>query len=241
MVRVLEIEPDLGADLDPAAFASARHELVAPIDELPWTTRSGNWGFAKGDVRLGVLLVGGLLMREVRMLDTSSAELLGAGDLLWPADGDGEHTLPVVADVAWTALTPVRAAPLGDAFLSAACRYPDVVARLMGKAVARAKALALHDAVTNLRHVETRLLVQFWHLAERWGKVGPDGVTIVLPVTHELLAKLVGAARPSVSTALGGLAARGLLTREGDAWRLSHDSRAALGPAPLRRATVSER
>jgi len=70
--------------------------------------------------------------------------------------------------------------------------------------------------------------VQFWHLAERWGRVGRDGVTITLPLTHELLAKLVGAARPSVTTALGDLAARGLLTRDQDSWRLSHESRHAL-------------
>ena len=59
--------------------------------------------------------------------------------------------------------------------------------------------------VTNLKHVETRIVID-------------------LPLTHELLAKLVGAARPSVTTALGGLADRGLVARDGRAWVLSHES-----------------
>ena len=157
------------------------------------------------------------------MLGTTSAELLGAGDLLRPADVDGDIAVPAPAEVEWTALAPVRVAALDEAFLAVACRYPAVVGRLLERAVSRAKALALHDAVTNLKHVETRLLVQFWHLAERWGRVTREGIVIELPLTHEMLAKLVAAARPSVTTALGGHADRGLVTRDGRGWLLSRD------------------
>ena len=88
--------------------------------------------------------------------------------------------------------------------------------------------------MTNLKHVETRLLMQFWHLAERWGRVGPNGIAIAVPLTHEMLAKLVGATRPSVTTALGRLAARGVLVREPDGlWRLAHDSAEMLDPVPV--------
>jgi CRP/FNR family cyclic AMP-dependent transcriptional regulator len=86
--------------------------------------------------------------------------------------------------------------------------------------------------------VETRLLVQFWHLAERWGRVGPDGISISVPLTHEMLAKLVRATRPSVTTGLGRLASRGLLVRESDrGWRLSRRSREALHPMPVQAET----
>ena len=55
-----------------------------------------------------------------------------------------------------------------------------------------------------------------------------------VPLTHEMLAKLVGATRPSVSTALSQLAARGLLVRENrEVWRLCPDSREALAPLPV--------
>jgi CRP/FNR family transcriptional regulator, cyclic AMP receptor protein len=76
-----------------------------------------------------------------------------------------------------------------------------------------------------VKHVEARLLVQFWQLAERWGHVDRDGIAVSSPLTHELLATLVGAARPSVTTALGRLAERGLLLRSGDVRRLSGESR----------------
>jgi hypothetical protein len=140
----------------------------------------------------------------------------------------------VPVDVDWTVLTRCDVAILNSRFVRRAGHWPDVLARLTGRAVGRAKALALHDAVTNLKHVETRLLVQFWHLAERWGRVGPDSISIPVPLTHDMLAKLVGATRPSVTTGLGRLATRGLLSREPDGqWRLSHGSREALAPLPL--------
>jgi hypothetical protein len=90
-------------------------------------------------------------------------------------------------------------AVLNTGFGRRAGRWPDVLAGLGGRAVGRAKALALHDAVTNLRHVETRLLVQFRHLTERWGRVAPDCISISVPLTHDMRAKLGGATRPSVT------------------------------------------
>ena len=53
-----------------------------------------------------------------------------------------------------------------------------------------------------------------------------------------MIAKLVGATRPSVTTGLGRLAARGLLVREGAAvWHLSHESHEALEPMPVQADT----
>jgi CRP/FNR family cyclic AMP-dependent transcriptional regulator len=163
--------------------------------------------------------------------------VLGEGDLLRPWDVDGECSLPVPAEVSWTVLAPTSVAVLGAGFVRRAGRWPDVLARLTGRSVGRAKALALHDALTNLKHVETRLLVQFWHLAERFGRVGPSGISIELPLTHEMLAKLVGATRPSVTTGLGRLGARGLLQRERGVWHLSHTARHALEPMPVQTET----
>jgi hypothetical protein len=223
--RVLDLDPDLGADLDPERLRSATAELVAPLAALEWTSREGRWGPPDAHGILGLLVVGGLLCREVEVLGTCSAELLGSGDLLRPWDVDGEFTLPVPGTVRWSVLAPVELAVLDDTFARRAVPFPEILARISGRGVARAKALALHQTVRSLKHVEARLLVQFWHLAERWGRVDRDGVTVTLPLTHELLAKLVGAARPSVTTALGRLADRGLLHRSGNVWRLSGDAR----------------
>src|SRR5262249_31512820 len=69
-------------------------------------------------------------------------------------------------------------------------------------------------SIHSLKRVDTRLLAFFWHLADRFGKVTADGVLIPLPLTHRQLALLVGAQRPSVTSALGALAERELLRRD---------------------------
>jgi CRP-like cAMP-binding protein len=70
--------------------------------------------------------------------------------------------------------------------------------------------------------VDDRLLVVMWFLAERWGRVRPEGVVLPLKLTHQLLAALVGAKRPSVTTALGELTTAGLLERRDDGSWLLH-------------------
>jgi CRP-like cAMP-binding protein len=54
--------------------------------------------------------------------------------------------------------------------------------------------------------------------------VTPDGVRLELPLTHAVLGKLVGAHRPSVTTALGSLVDRGLVVRAEDGWVLREPS-----------------
>ena len=71
--------------------------------------------------------------------------------------------------------------------------------------------------------MDERLLVLMWSLAERWGRVGPDGVRLPLALPHRTLATLVGARRPSVTTALSGLARDGLVERTPDGWLLHGD------------------
>ena len=234
LVRILEVDPDLAVDLDAETSRDATVDLRAPVARIEWERNDSRWGPADPGGHLGLLIVEGVLLREVRLLGTSSAEVLGEGDVVRPWDVDGAHALPVPADLHWSVLVPCEVAILGPQFLRRAGRWPEVLARLAGRCVSRAQALALHDALTNLKHVETRLLVQFWHLAERFGRVGLTGISIQLPLTHEMLGKLVGATRPSVTTALGRLAARELLVREnGSTWRLSHDSGEALAPLPV--------
>jgi CRP-like cAMP-binding protein len=103
--------------------------------------------------------------------------------------------------------------------------------------VQRARYLSLTEAVMHLPRAHPRLLILFLLLAERWGKVGPDGVRVSLPLTHEVLGMLIGAQRPTVTIALQRLARAGLLTRERtDCWlltnaaieRLRHPERLAL-------------
>jgi CRP/FNR family cyclic AMP-dependent transcriptional regulator len=79
----------------------------------------------------------------------------------------------------------------------------------------------------------------FWHLAERWGRVSGDGVVVPLALTHRILGQLVGARRPTVSTALSELAERGELVRRSDgSWLLRGDP--PDGRSLTRRPTAAE-
>jgi hypothetical protein len=81
--------------------------------------------------------------------------------------------------------------------------------------------MALHLAVCHLRRVDTRLLVLLWHLADRWGTVQREGVHVPMRLTHQMLGRLVGAQRPSVTTALKQLSDSGRVIRlEDGTWLL---------------------
>jgi hypothetical protein len=72
--------------------------------------------------------------------------------------------------------------------------------------------------------VDVRVLAFLWHLAERFGVVVPGAVRINVPLTHSVLARLVGARRPTVTTALQRLLQLGYLQRDARAFVLMGDA-----------------
>lgn len=60
--------------------------------------------------------------------------------------------------------------------------------------------------------VERRLVLKLQQLAERFGRVTPEGVRLDLRLTHQELADMVGAVRETVTIALGNLARSGELS-----------------------------
>jgi CRP-like cAMP-binding protein len=69
--------------------------------------------------------------------------------------------------------------------------------------------LAFHLAVCGLRHIDDRVLLVLWHFADRWGTMTPEGAKLDIRLTHEILAAVTGARRPSVTTALKRLSDQG--------------------------------
>ncbi|MBS1860679.1 MAG: winged helix-turn-helix domain-containing protein [Actinobacteria bacterium] len=55
-----------------------------------------------------------------------------------------------------------------------------------------------------------------WHFADRWGRVRRDGVVVDLQLSHRTLGELVGARRPTVTSALGRLREAGRLAATED-------------------------
>jgi CRP/FNR family cyclic AMP-dependent transcriptional regulator len=221
-VRLLEADPDLGEGLSRVELATAERELVVDVGVL----ETGSWeplaDVSHGDRGLGLVVLDGLLAREVVVADTTCAELVGRGDVLRPWERFGEHA-PLPFEVEWDVLERTQLAILDEAATTQVCRWPALTTALVARTVARVHALALSLAITCITGVKIRLLVLFWHLADRWGRVRPDGVYVPLRLTHETIGKLIGARRPSVSTALGELDREGVVRRERGGWLLRGD------------------
>jgi CRP/FNR family transcriptional regulator, cyclic AMP receptor protein len=214
-VHLLVEDPELGRSLDQRRVREASQRLLVRALDLPrgrWTPANLS---SNGAAPIGLLVLDGLLVREATVGHHPSAELLGPGDLLraWE-EPDAEILLP--RTVEWTALTPARVAIIDHAFALRAGQWPEVFAALIERANRRAERLQVMQAIAHLTRVDDRLLALMWCLAERWGRVVPEGVLVSLRLPHRTLAAMIGARRPSVTTALGQLMSRGELARRPD-------------------------
>ncbi len=162
----------------------------------------------------------GVLARDEELAGSTSTELVGPGELLQPWTEDEDDAL-FPHPVRWTVLEPARLGVLGPTFVASCARWPVVTAALLGRAVRQSSRAATLHAICQLSRVDMRLLALFWHLAERWGRVGADGVVLPLRLQHESLGHLIGAKRPTVTLALQRLSERGLVARREDGtWAL---------------------
>jgi CRP/FNR family transcriptional regulator, cyclic AMP receptor protein len=222
-VQLLEADPELARGVDPLRVREVSQRLLARVLDVPRGPWSPQRTLVAGQHPIGLLVLDGLLVREATVGDHPSAELLGPGDLLraWE-DRDAEVLLP--RTVRWNALSYARIAVIDHALAVRAAQWPEVLAALVERAARRAERLVIMQAIGHLTRVDDRLLALLWCLAERWGRVGPDGVMIDLRLPHRTLAGMVGARRPSVTTALGRLIARGDIVRRPDGgWLLCGD------------------
>ena len=226
-VHILDVDPDLARDLDSAAEREARGQIAARVEALPRGIRYGRWGPRDPRGCAALMIVEGLVTREFTLGRGRCAELLGPPDLIRPWDHDSAVSLPVSTNIEWHMLVPSRVALIDADVIRRAEQWPAVGAMLTARAIWRAQSLAVHQAIDQLSRVDHRLILLFWHLAQRWGRVTPEGIVLDLPLTHELLARLTGARRPSVTTALGQLAGRELVCRRADrSWLIPHGTEA---------------
>jgi hypothetical protein len=221
-VALLDIEPELGEGLNPQEREAAGRVLtvpVRPLDVGPWEPNAGLAGVAPV---VGLMVIDGIVTRDLLFAGRTTTELLGAGDLLRPWDDDDQFdALPFTAT--WHVHVAARVAVLDTRVAMAAGRWPPVARALGTRHVRRARTLSFQRAIAQLPRVEDRVLVLLWTLAERWGRVGTQGVRLPLGLPHRTLATLVGARRPSVTTAVTGLTRAGLVERVDDGWLLHGD------------------
>jgi CRP/FNR family transcriptional regulator, cyclic AMP receptor protein len=224
---LFDVDSELAELLDARQLADARVRAIVPVAELP----AGEWPGA--DLQrataqpFALMVLDGILLRELLLAGSTATELLGPGDIVAFTDAD-DALLPAAAR--WSVPDTARIMVLDDRLLAILRAWPGVGRVLLSRAVKRERRLATHRAIAQLPRVDLRLLTFFGHLAERWGRVAPTGVVIPLHLTHETLGRLIGARRPTVSLALKDLAADNRLERRRDgAWLLHYEALQSLG------------
>ncbi len=225
LISIVDADPELADLLDAGERERARRQALTRERRLS----PGAWDAANAAEpdkhHRGFMIIDGLLAREVDVLGRNCVELLGPGDVLrpWRWDAEGSH---VQAEVGWVVLEPTRLAVLDHSLVVRMNPWPELGVELFARGTRRAHALAVTLAIAHHQRVDDRLLLTLWHLAERWGRVRSDGIALPLPLSHQRLADLIGAHRPSVTTAIGDLSRSGALSRSDDGIWVLH------GPPP---------
>jgi hypothetical protein len=212
-VRIADEDPDLFEDVPDPAAATA-----ASIAEARWL-EAGAWHPEQERIdtraHYGLLILDGMLLRRMVLGVRDSIELLGPGDVArpWVTFGEGSG---ITTAVHWHVHQRTRLANLDRRWATRVAAWPEVGAALMDRVLRRQRFFAMHAAISQMPRLQGRLLVLFWYLADRWGRVTSDGVMVDVALTHELVAGIVGARRPGVTSALGELQRAGELGRRDD-------------------------
>src|SRR5919199_55640 len=123
VIPLLEADPELGEGLSPAEEEAAARALVAHARTLeagPWDPHEERW---PAEPAIGLLVLDGVLTRDIVFVGRTTTELLGSGDLLRPWDDDVQFE-PLPFEVAWHVHEPARVAVLDARFALATARWP---------------------------------------------------------------------------------------------------------------------
>jgi CRP/FNR family cyclic AMP-dependent transcriptional regulator len=226
--RLLDLDGDLAEALGDEAAARARDRVGVATVKLS----AGSWRPEELTPQFhrafALIICDGLIVRELDLAATLTADLLGPGDIV--ALGETSETLLSTGEH-WHVSAGATVAILDDRVLPALHAWPALSSRLIARAARQAARAAEQRAISQLPRVELRIRALLWHLAERWGRMGPAGVVVPLELTHGALGHLVGARRPTVTLALGELTRDGAVVRREDgAWVLRADSNPSRPP-----------
>ena len=217
--RVLQEDPDLAEAIPVEHRAQASLECLARTVSVP----AGSWPASEPAMEgecIGLLVLHGLMIRRVGVDGRFGAELLGEGDLLRPWQDENDPPVLTIS-TGWQVIEPARIAVLDEQFVRRLGRYPQLSGRLVGRALQRSRNLAVNMAIVHHPRVDVRLHMVLWQLAMRWGRVRSDSVILPLALTHNVLADLTAARRPTVTSALSELSRRGLVRAVEEGWLLT--------------------
>lgn len=226
-IQLLEAAPWLCEGLGEDDVAEAKRTVLVPrrVEEV------GPWEWREPNPAVGLLIISGRMARGLHVDDASAhgLEMLGEGDLLRPWGFRGE-SMSIPSSVDWMALAQLELAVLDLSFVRATLRWPRIAINLLEATVERTRTLSYFLTARQVSRLEARILLTFWHLADRWGHVSPEGVVLELPrLTHEMIARMVAARRPSVTTGIRRLRELGVIeVRSRGRWVLRGDPIEAL-------------
>jgi CRP/FNR family transcriptional regulator, cyclic AMP receptor protein len=179
---VLEVDPDLGRNIDPAESEAARRACRRELLRVP----RGPWQpppqTANRTDLVAFIIVDGLLARELGLREYYMVELLGHGDVLEPPIV--AERLRVTTETRLTAVSELVVLVLGQPFVGAAARWPALLTTLQRRLEAQRESLAILGLITHLPNAQHRLLLMLCHLAERWGYVTADGIVLPWPLNQ---------------------------------------------------------
>jgi hypothetical protein len=134
--------------------------------------------------------------------------------------GPGDLLLPPTADEVLCALAPSRLIGIDrdarDRFLEVPDLAISLLQQIVGTLARKQEALG---NFAHTRHVE-RVRRKLLQLGESYGRVAHDGIRIDFPISHALLADMIGSSRETVTRALDELQRTGFVVRDGHTYRL---------------------
>ena len=209
-ISLLHADPDLGEHMPPEAREIATQLIQVRTFRVPkgaWTPPGIDHG------AMGLLLLDGLMVRTLRLGRVSSSEIVGPSDIIRPWEtGLLASMVPVPTD--WRVLEAAQVALLDRRTTELIGRWPELCAATGGRLLRRARSLAYLMAAQHFIRVEDRVLATLWHLASMWGRVTLNGTVVPFRLTHEMLASIIGAQRPTTTTAIRALVQHGRLIRD---------------------------
>jgi hypothetical protein len=210
-----DLDPDFVRSIPADERDQARAARLPAID-LP----QGDFDPAELLVPLGGwygLLVEGMVNRISRIGDHLALRVLGPAAIVPAFD---VAVSEVFATSRWSMAAEGRMAVLGEEFVGAARRWPQLYINLLTRIAEQTEQLVTQFTLCQLPRVEDRLLAMLWLLTESWGKVTPAGTVLPLHFTHEALGAMVGARRSTVTLALVKLTERGAVVQRDGGWLL---------------------
>jgi hypothetical protein len=134
--------------------------------------------------------------------------------------GPGRLVLPPASEEVLFALVDSQLTVISPEALDALLAVPGVAKTLLEELTATLGQK--QEAIANfgsMRHIE-RVRRKLMQLARNYGRVARDGVRIDFPLSHTLLAEMVGSSRETVTRSLDELQRDGFVARRGHTYRL---------------------